>query len=360
MAHPLLWELPLPRGVGVSSGEIPRAVHIICGDSAGGSLKQAGARPLIVVPDELSVGPSHRDPAKHRRARHTFWREMYERVGLSKYAPDLLGAVLDAPALTRVLRDAGRERVMLWATGEWRGLLFLAWALDALRRANVNPTRVHHAGDLRAAWTLRCLNPESMRWVARRAQPLRAAARQAELKLWDAFTAEQPSALEAMRRAPPLALPTLPKAMSSFAALLPRSARGGTSRLRLSAVDESILGSLSRDAWRRFPDLVRTDVRTKWPFSGVFAMIGQYGDLFIQDRLARWTHGAAPAVEQMTVRQGPYPSAYRLSDRGAALLRRGFDDSAEMPEIAVGGYRSSARHSWLCHQRGTTWALQPL
>jgi hypothetical protein len=283
---------------------------------------------------------------------------MHDDLGLEPFEPG--DAIIDAAALARALRGSGDVAISVWATGEWRALLFLAWASDALRRAKVNPKRVRLAGDLRATWPLAYLNPERIRWVATRAQPFRDATRRAALELWEAFTADQPDRLERIRRTPPLSLPTLPKALSPFAALLPRSGRRGSSRLRLSAVDEAILGSLSQNDWRRFPDLVRSERRTTWPFSGVFAMIGQYGDLFIQARLARWAQGAAPAAERMPVGARSFPTAYRLSARGATLLAQGFESLAEMPEVVVGGYRSSAKRPWICHQQATSWSLQPL
>jgi hypothetical protein len=318
----------------------------------------AGAASLLHTPDVLTIGPVRSTPNLHRRDRLKFWSHQYEAAGWDAREVDGREPIVSGQDLARALGRQPDRPVVLWTTGEWRWLLFLAWALSGLHDAGVPARDVWTAGNLRARWPLSYLNPERLGSFAERSAPVEARVRSAARALWRAFLAAEPDGLEAIRKNPPRALPTLRRCLSIYAALLPRVRVRRSGWLGLSAVDEAILGSLSTEEWRRFPDLVR--LRGSWPYSGVLAAMCHFGELFVQARLGQWSEGPARAVERLRREDGPYRSSFLLNARGARLLERGLEHPRQMPTIEIGGYRSGEPETWVCAHSGTSWALKLL
>src|SRR5687767_5922166 len=55
---------------------IRSALHVIAGDSAAGSLRQAGGRDLFILQDAMFPGPCSTDPGAHLRLRRAFLRQL--------------------------------------------------------------------------------------------------------------------------------------------------------------------------------------------------------------------------------------------------------------------------------------------
>jgi hypothetical protein len=136
MPRALLWEPPIPaKSVGVSSEPLPCGLNVIPGDSAGGALRQAGGEPLLIAPDTLTVGPSFPDAARHARGRALYWKNIYRAAGWDWSAPSE-AQFWSGLHMARATKRCASRPVVLWVSGDWRGLLFLSWAEDALHRAS--------------------------------------------------------------------------------------------------------------------------------------------------------------------------------------------------------------------------------
>jgi hypothetical protein len=137
-------------------------------------------------------------------------------------------------------------------------------------------------------------------------------------------------------------------------------------RLRLPLVDEVLLRLVPMRRFVRFPDLFKgpPPSRARWPRSGLYSMLSYFGDLFPQIRLAAWSIGHNPAVEQIALPVGtdpggrPYNTSWRLTERGRRLVANGLDGPEDLPELIVGGY-TSERANWCCAYRGDGWRLEP-
>jgi hypothetical protein len=340
--------------------KLPGAVHVIRGDSAGGSIKAAGACPLVCLPDNLAVGPSSRAPHQHRRLRLRYWRAEWRDTVRLEDKENLLppgDAVFSAPDLARAVFAAERGRVLLWASGCWGDLLFLGWAVDALDRAEVAPDRIGIAGPRSATFPLGYLNPEQMARFGAMPRLLGRSQAATLRRLWGAFTSATPGPLAELRDGAEQPLPTLRRESAFYAALLPRLKRRG-SRLGLPEVDDALLSALSEREWRSLPDLLRTPPsRARWPTSAVFAMLRVYGEFFIETRLRRWSRSPSAAVE--CVKQpGRYPLAFRLTARGARILERGMEEAAILPRTQIGGHDVTGAGLWVCATERGAWTMR--
>src|SRR5438132_4701303 len=50
-----------------------RYIHVVRGDSGAGTVRTIRARHLVVLHDDLSVGPCSIDPEEHRARRYAYW-----------------------------------------------------------------------------------------------------------------------------------------------------------------------------------------------------------------------------------------------------------------------------------------------
>ncbi len=365
--------LPAPRFTRVEAAASPGALdgdlHLIRGDSAGGALKGAGAQKIIPVPDTLSSGPSARAWSAHATARARYWERVYAVTHPGVMLTDTMGgwnpsrmwggdfSLLGQDGFLATVTAARPDHITIWASGTWNDLLFMAWALDALRRTDAE---VRVAGSLRSTMPLGWLNPEQLVSLAQKTIVLPGEVRAALKDLWLAFTAFTPGALEAIRRDPPPSLASLPKGLAVHAALFPRAV-GRTKRLRVSAVDEALLRLLSSRQLKRFPDLFKgaSSSRSRWPRSGLYAMLTHFGDVFIEWRIAAWVKaGAVEQVETGPSETSRYTRAWRLTALGRDILASGLSRAGDAPELRVGGY-SSRREPWCCIIERGAWRFAP-
>ncbi len=344
-------------------------LHVIRGDSAGGALKSAGAGSIIPVPDTLASGPSARTWSVHAVARERYWRLVYAVTHPGVMLTDTMGgwnpsktwgadfSLLGREGFIAKLTTADPHSVTIWSSGTWNDLLFMAWALDALRRSEME---VRLAGDLRSTMPLGWLNPEQLVPLARKTAKLPDDLRAALRDLWLAFTEPTPDALEELRRSPPPSLPSLRRGLAVHAALLPRAMRR-TRGLRVSVVDEVLLRLFSPRRLKRFPDLFKgaSPSRARWPRSGLYAMLTHFGEVFIEWRIAAWVKaGAVEQVETGPSEASRYTRAWRLTERGQEILSGGLERVGDAPEMRVGGY-SSRRAKWCCIVGNAGWRFAP-
>jgi hypothetical protein len=325
-------------------------------------LKTAGAKPIIAVPDDLAVGPSTGSVRLHPKIRARFWRTEYAAT-LHPFADDLgdLGELLAADAVAE--RAGSAAPIYLWCSGFWSDLLFLGWLLDATEGRGAAWAAPVLAGDLGQTMPLGWWNPSQLYPLARNARVLTDQLRAALVLVWRAYTERTPEQLEHLRRSPPERLPTFVEGLAAYASLLPRRISRAR-RLRLPVVDEVLFRLIPSRRWVRFPDLFKgsSAARARWPKSALFAMMTYFGDLFVQSRVTSWTVGAGRAIEAVVDHRGsddPHPIAWRLTDRGSALLAEGLDGPEDCPELLVGGYRSGRDQDWCCATTAAGWRLEP-
>ncbi|HSN91384.1 MAG TPA: hypothetical protein VLS93_09155, partial [Anaeromyxobacteraceae bacterium] len=168
---------------------IDRAIHLAPGRAAGARLREAGARHVVLLDDDLAHGPSAAEPGKHARLRRGHRSE----VSSGPRPASDLAATLD------VLPE--ELPVVLWSSGAWRDVLAAVQGLVALRRGRIPPGRLR----LAAAEGPQPIGERAAGSLARllgRSRPLRPSDLRDAAAAWRAFTARTPAALERVRRRP--------------------------------------------------------------------------------------------------------------------------------------------------------------
>lgn len=364
LSGPPFFKIP-PR---VEAGSLPDGVHIVRGDSPAGAVKGAGTGRVIPLPDNLALGPCSRSVKLHPKVRQRFWHLTYATVrsdpDFNEVSGDTL-ALLGADGVAEAQARSGGP-IFVWGTGTWNDLLMLGWLLDGAARRGGDWDRIRFAGDLRISMPLGWFNPAQLLPYGLTAEEVSAPLRQALVELWRAYAAPTPEHLERLRRQPPPALPTFVEGLGIYASQLPNRAPGSR-RLRLPLVDEVLLRIVPSRRFVQLPDLFKDapSSRGRWPRAGLYSMLSYFGDLFPQARLAAWSIGRNPAVEQIALPAGsdpggrPYSTSWRLTERGRELVTHGLDEPGDLPEVVIGGYSSERTESWCCAYRGTGWRLEP-
>ncbi|HEV7280002.1 MAG TPA: hypothetical protein VGN57_07290 [Pirellulaceae bacterium] len=307
------------------------------------------AAPRIWCLDSVWIGPCSPDPVRHGALR----REEFERLEAAIAA--------DAPKDRRTsrLRREGRKNldqdvltaddlrqrleafspllpIVVWTTSAWTDRLFLWWVCDALRRAEVDLDRVYVAEPSlseddphRASECLGIFNEPELAEASALAQPLTRELRDASADLWLAFAGPDPTAFDRLRRLPSAALP---RSCEPFRYGFPRRDPDGT--LRLSELDQRLLGFLREDEWRRPIDLLIAASPDE-------PLLFPYRERFVGYRLQRWRERKS---EEPYLISEPRPDgvnsftrvAYRLSE-GAKALADGIDSLSQAPPMEIGG-----------------------
>lgn len=348
-----------------AAGPLPSGTHIVRGESPAGALKSAGGRRIIPLPDNLAVGPSSRTAKLHPKIRERYWRLEYAAARFDFEGMTSATELLGGEGVARALASSRARPPMIWATGFWSDLLMLGWLLDNAAHHPGEWVGVSLAGDLRATMPLGWLSPEQLFPFGRAAAPVSTPLWRELVEVWRAFTASTPEHLEHLRRTPPSALPTFLDGLGIYASLLPRRVRPAR-RLRLPLVDEVLLRIVPTRRFVRFPDLFKgaSPSRARWPKAGLFSMLPYFGEVFIQARLAAWSVGANPAIQQIALPPGsdpggrPYDTSWRLTERGRRLVADGLDGPEDCPEQLVGGYSSERTENWCCAIAASGWRLE--
>jgi hypothetical protein len=103
---------------------------------------------------------------------------------------------------------------------------------------------------------------------------------------------------------------------------------------RLSRIDEWLLSGLSSTKWSTSVNIIGKNrpLAEFWIFN--------LGDLLIWYRLSQWVSHPSRAVEATAMGPSPYSMAYRLTNVGNALLKRGIVAASQVPVGVVGGHTS--------------------
>jgi hypothetical protein len=323
---------------------IDRALHVAAGAAAASALRRAGARQVLAADDRLSHGPSSAVAHRHVRLRRAWAREGAggDRRGVADLAATL---ELLPPELP----------VVLWTSDAWRELLALFQALHSVRRARLAPGRLLLASAPGPAAVGERGSRELVRVLAR-ARPLEPAQARAGAALWRAFTAPTPAALQRARAAGARAFPAFAQGVAQHAALFPRSGGRASRALRLSELDEVLLGGLSRFWWRGAREAVRASGRAGR------ALAAAHGDALVSRRLLDWAAARPdPAVEyRVRPRAGDARIQFRITEAGRRLRAGDLDALRRAPPLPAGGqvaYRG--RPAWICVKTPAGWRLAP-
>jgi hypothetical protein len=328
------------------------AVHLVQGSSAGGTLRQSGARFVVPVRDWLVYGPSSSNPIEHRTLRTTFWSEVL--------GPDSSESQ-NAPIAADELEAIGKAfpsglPLVLWSGENWGERLFLWWALDALSRSSLAHQPLWLASPLLIPdWDflerMGCYLPDQMKVMFGRAQRLGPGSVKAASARWRHFCASTPRGLSE------LAAPEEPwlKVSADYHRLFPRVSGNA---LRISEFDEALLTAFSSRAWRVPLALVSPDRLTKHP------VLLNHGDLLPRRRLDEWTEPRPVPVlvrRATGVEHGWKNYEYRLTPHGVRVLKHGLGSNAWAPPIAMGGHAAyDTKRPWAVRQTRGAQGLRPL
>jgi hypothetical protein len=305
---------------------LEEAVHVTHGDSSAASLRQLGARNVIVWRDLLTVGRCALDPEVHRAARAAQW---------------------NAPAagwedLERALAQAGP--LCVWASPSWSDSLYLWCLVDTLERLGVARAGVTLARPRADDPTLSlgALSPEQLRAGYDAAAPLDAAVADEAIALWHRFASPSPLAFDQARRAGSQAFPSLSTVGEGHGAWFPQRAPDG--KLRLSDADQRLLGWIEDD-WTSAVDLLKTPEARR----PVRPLMNWIGDFSLFARIAAF--GQVGAVEVRGEYRGPGRAndfAARLTSSGKRLRDEGAVIVAEMAPMWIGGcYINTVMKPWV-------------
>ena len=281
------------------------AVHIVCGDSAGGTLKQAGLR-VLVDRDVLAIGPCDPDPVRNDELRHAFWREEWRLAGWPKW-----------PGWKRMRWPRG-GKVVLWTSCHLPDRLMMWRALEALRSRDV---QLHVA---EAAPMVGILYVDEVAQVLDKAVALIPADIRRGAGMWSLWSAGDLGTLSRWLE------PVLRELVHGY---LPGAGP------RLSWFDRALLEPF--DTWAT-------------PLSGIKQRIEKlmvFGDLVLLTRIRRWIDAGALVSRLVPGKSAWTDRELRLTPNGKRLLR-GLRSLDEAPPLWLGGHEVYGPGSWCITRSG--------
>jgi len=289
-------------------------------------LLSLGATNVVRASDNLLLGPSHREAAKHAQRRAAWWSssEDWDRLGSTDVR-------WEAPVIVWVSASP-QQRVNLWRTCcrlrdlglSHRDVLVVDLERPARRNPDHDPYGCGETVADHSSEVLLARLAGARAWTSTR---YRYAA-----ELWVRYTDPDLTrfARTCLRGVP--GFPELAAVWSLLSGFFPRRAADGG--LRLSNFDELLLHRLSEE-WQT---AVTVFVRGPEEWERVICCTG---DLFVPDRLDQWAvHGAAPAVEWAA---GPKPETrmlsrvYRVTETGRRIREAGIEGVEGGPPLPVAG-----------------------
>jgi hypothetical protein len=292
-----------------------------------------GAVNVVRASSRLTVGPSRRDVAEHRRAREQWWNapEKWDQL----YSPK----VRWAPPVV-VWASAGIvDRVNLWRVCHHlrhlgipaRDVFLLDFEAAPPSRAPEEPAAAFDGTSSVADWSDDVLTDRLAR-----AHPCVRTRYERAAALWEKYTDEDPRPLVRACLRGAEGFPELAALWAYLSCFFPRAAPEGT--MRLGRFDELLVTVLS-EQWQTPVDIV---VHRSQAGAELRRLISCTGDLFIPRRLEQWAaHGPHNAVDRAAGPKSPdnpmMASVYRITASGAQIRERGLLQVSGAPPLPVGG-----------------------
>src|SRR5262249_52363619 len=124
-----------------------RSFHLVHGDSAAGSLRQAaaggGSGAVLVLRPTLSTGPCPLSPTVAEAGRRLHWpTPTWTGPTVRALARSVEKDILGSGSLIRCLRGLPKGRpIVIWSSPAWSDQLQLLWVLDAIQGSDLDPAR---------------------------------------------------------------------------------------------------------------------------------------------------------------------------------------------------------------------------
>ncbi len=366
----------MPRQV--HSGDIEKALHIILGSSAAGSLWHAKPKQIATLGDPLFPGPCDRDAKLHVKKRKRFWNDiqatLYDWPSKRKSKPasrkdNGWTPIVSASALgRRIAKYPADAKIVLWNMPSWHERLSLWWCLDTLNNLGIDWNRCllqemvfpdQAPLSVNEYRSLGMFHPTEFASKLQSLSPLKASVARAGIALWRHFTSASPLAFDRVRRRGSKAFSDLAQVAERYRVYFPRMLEDDHSQLRLSEYDQTLFENFDSTRW--FADFELLNRRK------------EKADFFLEDgdqvfchRIHQWAKypKADPAFATRAVpgaRNRHTSVEFRLSACGERLRDKGLRSVDEAPAIFVGGCKLfSSDRIWVRRIRGDEWWIEEL
>jgi hypothetical protein len=331
-------------------------IHIVHGAGAGGTVYQSAKKPrpdVIVLMDCLTLGPCAADPDWHGQCRGAYWhaQEETDQPRRRKKQPPYVYdrdqfSIISVQGLAAFLEKYPADRpVMIWSTPTLSDRLTLWWLLDALNCLKLDRRRFWLCQPRPAVdpgedvWTLglACWPVEWFRRGFADAQLLSTRMLQGGAFLWRSFAGPSPIRFRQSCLKRDRLFPEVTKLLALYSLFFPKLARKNSTFVRLSSLDQFLLGNLSTNKWRRPYDIFMADQE-----EFIFLMGLINSDFWLRRRLFDWTEHQKldPILLTRPENRGVSPFttiSYRLTSRGQEIQQRGMNNLSAAPLWEIGG-----------------------
>ncbi len=332
-------------------------------------LAELGAESIVEFPDLLTHGPVSPKPKRHRKARLTYWRKLYESVTAADAAGQVNQAMArleDGYLTTEQIGSAAAHassggRIVVWTTPTFEDRLFLWFVFDALVEEGVSFERIATA-EPRIA--LPAAEDEDVRYASLRSLEFDEIASgfddlfypelvyvEAGANLWETFCSVSPRQFA-------ISIPHTTKFFPEFAVfaedygrLFPMVQDQKAKRVELSEFDADLLGRLGEEA-KTGLEIIDDVFAEKYAFLDDLVHLARLRAWEEADEeepyvLAEANEGIDDVFEQFS---------YRITERGRELLEEGFDAGRKLPIFFVGDARLYAgKKPWVRVMSGDYW-----
>lgn len=300
--------------------ELSSTVHVAIGHAVGATLEGLVC-PVVVVNDNVLMGPSSTDAARHRALRSGYWKSstfpdlVHELDGLGPvcvYVPPTASGLLTLCQICFIAVDHDREVLVVDLGARPPG---------TSRGIDPDPEVV-----VDAAAVLQQDRPQAARW-----SKLEAAF---AATLWMLWTRRSPTAFSRFCSAGSALHPLFSDLSRYHAGMFPR-AHGEA--LTLARFDELLLRQLSRE-WSTPAQVFARAMRAG---SDLEAWISHTGDMYVAARLLAWSRHTRGHVVERRDEHPPSPSdltrwSFRWHTGGEAILEA-LPSMSAAPPVEIGG-----------------------
>jgi hypothetical protein len=314
-------------------------------------LRELDVEHLVEFRDNLAHGPARLDPKRHREARLSYWRQMYEQLGATSVDSALTGlqdGYLSTEQFGSIGRQHAKERqLVIWTTPTLSDRLF-AWMLfDAFQRADIPADRLATAEPRVAT------GPETDRFFALRELQLDELMGgweelffpveiyvQAGANLWETYASSSPRQFAISVGHTEKFFPDIATLAQDYGQMFPSVSSDATNsgageeeaRLELSPFDRCLLEAVDADGGATAFDVLGAECLESMLF---------VDDLVVAWRLNVWAE-QTDLVEFADVEDGAglfERHRYRLTETGRRWCDEGIPAEADIPLIEVGDCR---------------------